>query len=120
MNKRIKWIIGIFLILSCISQFNFSQEPGEWDIHQLLLGTWRVEISRIPLQITIMEDLILTNGIEIGRLEILNEHNVLVLFMEQEKGFEIQFESEMVMMVRAHNEERWVRCERIIIESDEE
>lgn len=66
-----------------------------------------------PIVIRVHEDMTVTAGEERGKLELRDPRNVMVIYKDRAKGFEIRFESEMVMFVRKHDDERWVRCERL-------
>jgi len=66
-----------------------------------------------PIVIMVHEDMTVTAGEERGKLELRDPRNAMVIYKDRAKGFEIRFESEMVMFVRKHDDERWVRCERL-------
>ncbi|MCK4763242.1 MAG: hypothetical protein KAW12_13680 [Candidatus Aminicenantes bacterium] len=126
MKKLVTIVFVVLLALTALTQVSYSQEerqeareeerrPGEeMEIRRLLVGFWRVQLGREEVrEIRVFEDLTVGEGEERGKLEIIDNHNLMVLYRDKEKGFEIRFESEDVMMVRSHEEERWVRCERI-------
>jgi len=86
------------------------------DIRQAIVGRWRVELGREPHEVGVLDNHVVTDfGERQGKLEIIDQTHIMVIFRGEERRFEIRFESRDVMMVRNLMDDRtgWVRCVRV-------
>jgi hypothetical protein len=105
----------LFWIGSC-AFISAQRDERRIDIRQAIVGRWRVELGREPHDVGVLDGYVVTDyGERQGKLEIIDQTHIMVIFRGQERRFEIRFESREVIMVRNLMDDRtgWVRCVRV-------
>lgn len=108
-------LMALFWIGCCVF-VSAQRDERRIDIRQAIVGRWRVELGREPHDVGVLDNYVVTDyGERQGKLEIIDQTHIMVIFRGEERRFEIRFESRDVMMVRNLMDDRtgWVRCSRV-------